>query len=141
MKISALFFTGTGTCVQQHCGSGVPVSRTCDGNGCGYFGASRYDVTRILASFFCIYTWFYFRGGGTRSHNGNDIVCADNEWIRAPFKGRVTRRANPYGNGVCVDDGFEFESTDDVTWPGEYYQKHNSKKKQNQCVSSPKVSR
>ena len=62
-----------------------------------------------------------FSDGGSRHHKGSDVVCAAGAVIRAPFKGRVRREVIPYGTGVCVDNGFEFESTDNMKWPGENY--------------------
>ena len=74
----------------------------------------------IFSSLSQIYS-FFFSDGGSRHHKGSDVVCAAGAVIRAPFKGRVRREVIPYGTGVCVDNGFEFESTDNMKWPGENY--------------------
>lgn len=61
--------------------------RECDNGGCGYFGASR--------------------DNGTRIHKGQDYIVKEGQYIYAPFDGYIERGANPY-----VDDlrykGFVF---------------------------------
>lgn len=47
-----------------------------DQHGYGYFGASR--------------------SGGSRQHNGIDLVCAPGEAVFSPITGTVQRYANPY---------------------------------------------
>lgn len=47
-----------------------------DGQGFGYFGASR--------------------SGGTRTHEGIDFVCSPGDVVLAPISGTVERYANPY---------------------------------------------
>lgn len=51
-----------------------------DGQGYGYYGASR--------------------SGGTRTHNGIDFVCRPGEAVYSPITGTVERYANPYATDV-----------------------------------------
>ncbi len=53
-------------------------ARLCDGFGCGSFGASR--------------------SGGTRKHNGLDIIFAPGESVLSPIDGKVSRHPIPYAN-------------------------------------------
>lgn len=50
--------------------------RDCDAYGCGHFGASR--------------------SGGTRSHNGIDMIAVPGQNIFSPITGEVTRYPYPY---------------------------------------------
>lgn len=50
-----------------------------DQHGYGYFGASR--------------------SGGSRQHNGIDLVCTPGEAVFSPVAGTVQRYADPYGDG------------------------------------------
>ena len=50
-----------------------------DQHGYGYFGASR--------------------SGGSRQHNGIDLVCTPGEAVFSPIAGTVQRYADPYGDG------------------------------------------
>jgi len=50
-----------------------------DQHGYGYFGASR--------------------SGGSRQHNGIDLVCRPGEGVYSPLAGVVERYADPYGDG------------------------------------------
>ncbi|XP_014383337.1 leukocyte cell-derived chemotaxin-2-like [Alligator sinensis] len=63
--------------------------RTCDRHGCGHYGAPR----------------------GKGVHRGVDVLCQDGSTVRAPFSGRIDRRANPYGNGNAVDNGVQLSGS------------------------------
>ena len=67
--------------------------RGCDAGGCGNFGASR--------------------DNGSRVHEGLDILCVPNAEVYAPFDGIVQRKVDPYGDGrfsglqiYCPDRNF-----------------------------------
>ncbi|NXA50340.1 LECT2 protein, partial [Nothocercus julius] len=63
--------------------------RGCDTKGCGGYNQPR---------------------GGKR-HRGVDVVCGDGSAVRAPFTGRIDRRARPYGNGNAIDDGLQLSGS------------------------------
>lgn len=54
--------------------------RACDPQGCGAYGVSR--------------------DGGSRSHNGIDIVVSDGQAIKSPITGIVARMAYPYASDL-----------------------------------------
>lgn len=45
----------------------------------------------------------FFRGG--KRHKGVDVVCEDGSVVYAPFAGKITGQARPYGNGNAIDNG------------------------------------
>lgn len=61
------------------------IRRKCDRYGCGTFGASR--------------------DGGSRKHNGMDVISREGQPVFAPFGGKV-RTFNPY-KGYTALDGIE----------------------------------
>jgi len=70
-------------------------SRVKDGFGSGQYGSSR--------------------DGGTRAHDGIDIIVTAGEDISSPIKGNIVRQAVPYGNDLSYK-GIVIEGTDE--WLG-----------------------
>ncbi|XP_034162025.2 leukocyte cell derived chemotaxin 2, tandem duplicate 1 isoform X1 [Pangasianodon hypophthalmus] len=99
MKLSVLLICAV-LCVLQSATAQVKFGQLCSGNsantkrgcdsskyGCGHYGASR--------------------SGGTRKHEGLDIVCADGATVYAPFDVKINRKAVPYRENNAINDGIE----------------------------------
>ncbi|MCI4379591.1 hypothetical protein PGIGA_G00229940 [Pangasianodon gigas] len=99
MKLSVLLICAV-LCVLQTATAQVKFGQLCSGNsantkrgcdsskyGCGHYGASR--------------------SGGTRKHEGLDIVCADGATVYAPFDVKLNRKAVPYKQNNAINDGIE----------------------------------
>ncbi|XP_020847059.1 leukocyte cell-derived chemotaxin-2 [Phascolarctos cinereus] len=59
------------------------IIRSCDGHGCGHFGASRKQ----------------------RTHNGVDVECKDGSTVYAPFTGTIIRQVKPYRKNNAINNG------------------------------------
>ncbi|XP_057291657.1 myeloid protein 1-like [Hydractinia symbiolongicarpus] len=70
--------------------------RGCDTQGCGHHGASR--------------------RGGTRKHNGIDVVCTPGSSVYAPFSGTIVRRTRPYATGGSYNNGLVLRGSG--SWKG-----------------------
>ncbi len=54
--------------------------------------------------------FIFYANRGKRSHRGNDVICRAKDAVYAPITG-ILRRAFPYGNKHCCDDGFAIDGT------------------------------